>query len=290
MYSLRLYPSIHLLLLVIVVVMTGCDTINPVEPIPGYVSIDSILFETDYPVQGSSKYTYTDSWVYIDNNYLGTYENPIVFPVLASGSHKISVRAGIIENGVSATRSAYMKLATYDTTVVLAPNVTTPIKPVVRYFNNLVFLQKEDFDDGGVSLVSTNTDNAPLQLTVQGDTNAFEGASGAVNITENKPVFEVATDLPFVLPSTSSPYVEMNYKGNTEFTVGLFITTTSGTVLQNPLLNVRSSSVWKKIFINLRDLGAIGPNISSYKLYIYSNLPYGYTSAQLYFDNIKVLY
>lgn len=268
--------------------LTSCED-QSVE-IPGYVSIDSIQFETDYPTQGSSKYTYPDSWVYVDNDYLGTYENPQLFPVLPAGPHKISVRAGILENGIDATRSPYKKLATYDTLVNLEANQTVNIHPRVTYFSNLVFLQREDFDDGGVSLVSTNTDNAPLQLTYQGDTNAFEGASGKVLLTENQPYFEVASDVAYPIPATASPYIEMNYKGDTEFNVGLFITTASGSVLQNSLINVRASSYWKKIFINLRDLGSITASALNYKIYIRSVLPSGSVGAQLYFDNIKVLY
>jgi hypothetical protein len=104
--------------LLLSVLLYGCDLFeDQPEMIPGYVRIDSIRFDTDYQTQGSNRFSFKDSWVYVDNNYLGTFENPITFPVLANGSHKISIRAGIIENGVSATRSAYMKLATWDTTI-----------------------------------------------------------------------------------------------------------------------------------------------------------------------------
>jgi hypothetical protein len=276
--------------LVMLSFVTGCDLFEDApEQIPGYVGIDSILFETDYQTQGSSKHLYRDSWVYVDNDYLGTFENPVTFPVLATGLHKISVRAGINENGVSATRSAYMKLATWDTTIELKENVTVPIRPVVRYFSNDVFCQMEDFDDGSLSLVNTSTDNAYLRLTAQGDTNAFEGASGTTTIDSNQPIFEVASDVPLVFPPTSTPYVELNYKGDTEFTIGVFYTN-SGGVNRSYLVNVRATPVWKKIFLNLRDLGVIGPNIINYKIFIRSELPFGITSADLYFDNLKVLY
>lgn len=276
-------------LLMALLVSFACKNLNPAEPIPGYVRIDSIEFETDYQTQGSSKYSFVDSWVYLDNDYLGTFENPRTFPVLASGAHKLSVRAGILENGIASTRSGYMKLVTFDTTLDFQPNTTIPILPRVHYFNSTQFVQMEDFDDAAISLVSTDQDNAPLQLSSQGDTNTFEGACGVVTMDQNKPVFEVASDVPFVLPYTTTPYIELNYKGEAEFTIGVFITTAS-TVFQTSLVTVRSSASWKKIFVNLRDLGVINQSAINYKVYLQSVLPFGQSSANLYFDNLKVLY
>lgn len=272
-----------------VIFLSACEKFNADEPIPGYLQVDSIQFETNYVIQGSSKYRFTDAWVYVDNDYLGSFEMPFTIPVLEEGSHKISIRAGIIENGVSGTRSAYSKLVTYDTTIVLQPNVTTPISPRVTYFNSVIFVGMEDFDDGGISLVSTDPDNARLQLTAQGDTNVFEGASGKVTLDNNKPYFEVASDLGFILPTTASPYIELNYKGDNEFTIGVIINTSNG-VLQNPLLNVRATDVWKKIFVNIRDLNGGISNASSYKVFIRSILPADDSYAELYFDNLKVAY
>lgn len=270
----------------------SCETINPAEQVPGYVKIDSIRFTTDYQFQGSSEYRFKDAWVYVDNNYLGTYELPITFPVLATGTHKISVRAGIILNGVAATRAAYAKTATFDTLIDLKENATVSIAPIVQYFNNLDFVQMEDFDDGGVSLISTDVDDAQLTLTAQGDTNALEGASGKVVLDQNKPLFEVATDVPFTLPSISSPFIELNYKGDQEFTIGIFYTMNSapGVALRLNLVNVRSTSDWKKIFLDLRSLAALDPDINNYKVFLRATLPSGAVSSTLYFDNLKVLY
>jgi hypothetical protein len=182
-----------------------------------------------------------------------------------------------------------MKLATWDTTIDLSPNVTVPILPRTRYFNNLVFSQLEDFDDGSFSLVSTSTDYARLNVTVQGDTNAFEGASGKTTIDTDKPVFEVASNTPIDFPATSTPYVELSYKGVSEFTIGVYYTG-SGGVNRTSLVNVRATPVWKRIFVNLRDLGVIGPNVSDFKVFIRAELPADRNSADLYFDNLKVLY
>lgn len=273
----------------LMILFQSCELINPTEEIPSYVEINSVKFTTNYSVEGSNLTDYPDCWVYVDNNYLGTYEMPVTFPVLEQGSHKISVRAGIYENGIAATRSAYSKLITFDTVVTLEPNVTRRVEPEVRYLNNTNFAQMEDFDDGSISFVTTNTDYAPLQLTQQGDTNAFEGASGVATMDNNKPFFEVASGFGSVLPVTTATYLEMNYKSESEIRVSVLINTATN-VISNPLLNIRPSSTWKKIFINIRDLNGTIPEGLSYKIVISSALPATLNTATVYLDNIKLLF
>ena len=63
------YNFILLFFLAVYFLLTsGCETINPAEEIPGYIRIDSIRFETDYLTEGSSKYAFVDSWIYLDND------------------------------------------------------------------------------------------------------------------------------------------------------------------------------------------------------------------------------
>jgi hypothetical protein len=272
----------------------SCDLINPAEQVPGYLSIDSIVFEhgpgKTYQDEGSVLHRFSDSWIYVDNDYIGTFENPRTVPVLYEGSHKVSIRAGIQENGVAATRSGYMKLANYDTVVDIRPNSTLSIRPRVHYFSGIVFKQMEDFDDGGISLVSTNQDYAPILLSSQSDTGAFEGAFGIATMDANKQVFEVASDNPFQLPYTTTPYIELNYKTEAEMTVGVFITPNTLTLIKTPLINLRPTTTWKKVFINMRDLGVVSQNALDYKVYLRAVLPADESTAKIAIDNLKVLY
>ena len=93
----------------------------------------------------------------MDNEPLGVFPLPATVPVLDAATHKISIRAGIVENGIDALRSAYPKLVPFDTTISLLPNRTSAFQPRVRYLNSAQFVQLENFDGGSVSLESIQT-------------------------------------------------------------------------------------------------------------------------------------
>jgi len=280
---------IYLAGVLLVSCLSSCDIINPAEPVPAYIHMDSIGLVTDLVTEGTRLSNFSDAWISVNGNYLGTFELPFTVPVIGEGPHKISVRAGVQENGISGVRKAYMKTSTFDTTIHLQANQTNQITAQVRYLNGTIFSQLEDFDDGSLSLTGTSANSATLSITPSSDPAALEGNSAYVLLDSNHPVFEYASSAPFTLPISVPVYVELNYKCSGEITVGLFITNSSG-ILQNPLVNIRPSTEWKKIYINLSEAGGIFASAINYKLYLKSVLPAGQSSAEIYLDNLKVLY
>lgn len=268
----------------------SCNFINPDEPVPAYLRIDSVSLQTDYNTQGSSSAHITDAWVFVDNKFLGAFPLTAVFPVLGEGKHTISVRAGIIVNGMSSNRAAYPKYTSFETQWVMKPDSTTTLEPVVTYNPGTVFPLLEDFDDASLALENTSTGTASLNLTVPNDPESFENYSGVAILDDNHPVFEVASSDTFALPVSVPVFAELNYKNECEITVGLFISVAGGGVVKMPLLNLRTSSVWKKIYINLSDLGGVTANAVAYKIYLHAEKPAGIASTTVYLDNFKVVY
>ncbi|HNP49407.1 MAG TPA: hypothetical protein PKL85_11250 [Bacteroidia bacterium] len=268
--------------------LLSCNVINPAESIPGYIHLDSIHLSTDYFTEGSSASKISDAWIFVDNVYLGTYGLPCTFPVAKSGQHKISIRAGVQANGMSDNRVAYPPYSTYDTTINLVAGTVTNILPVVNYKTGTEFKQIEDFDDGSVSLVSTSSSLAPLNITQSSDPNAFENNSGYFSLDDNHPSFEVASSDTFSLPINVPVFLELNYKCDNEFTIGIFIS--GGSVLQNPLVIARPTSVWKKIYVNISELGGVTGGNVFYKIYLKGDKSSALSTTMFYFDNLKVLY
>ncbi len=279
----------HSLILPAILFLNSCDVINPAEPVPTYIQLDSTSLITNYVDEGSNLSSFVDAWIYVDGNYLGTYEYPFTVPVIGEGQHKISVRAGILKNGISGSRAAYPKTSTFDTLFSLQPNQTNIIKPTVKYLDGIVFAQMEDFDDGSLTLVPTGSNAATLNITSANDPNALEGNSGHITLDSSHPDFEFASSSAFYLPITTESYVELNYKCTQEFSLGVFVTTISG-VVQTSVLNLRPTSTWKKVYVNLNEGEAIFNNALEYKIYLKSSLVSGSATADIYLDNLKVLY
>jgi hypothetical protein len=269
----------------------SCNIIDPAEPEAGFIRLDSATLAADYPTEGSSNSKITDAWVSVDDEYLGTFPVPGTFPLIANGSHKLSIRAGITDNGISATRVAYPHFSTWQQNVVVEKGKTLSFHPEFNYTPNTHFPQIEDFDDGSLSLISSGNSNAVLTVTNSGDTNALENNSGHVVLDNIANVFEVATNDTFFIPVGFSPYIELNYKTQVEFNIGVYIHTDVG-VLQTSLLTVRSTDQWKKIYVDmvsLLDLSLL-QSATGYKIYIHAEKPSSLTTAEIFLDNLKVVY
>ncbi|MFZ7116250.1 MAG: hypothetical protein ACO1G9_12795 [Bacteroidota bacterium] len=268
--------------------LSSCSVIEPAAPSPTYLQIDSFRLTSDFAVSGSNSSKITDIWVIVDGVYLGTFPLPCKIPVAEGGTHSFTIRAGIVENGISSIRSAYTKYTSFDTTMNMEVGKTYSVLPKIGYnsFNN--YPNKEDFEDASLDLVSTSSGNTPLTIITAPDPDIFEGNSGKATLADTNTVLEIASVNPFTLPINTTTYIELNYKSDVDFTIGTFITTTS--VFRQELLNIRASGEWKKIYINVNDLGGIASNATSYKFFIRAEKPSTMTTANLFFDNFKVIY
>ena len=275
-------------LLSIVIILPSCSIIEPAAPSPTYIQIDTILLNSVQSVSGSSSHKITDAWVIVDGEYLGTFPVPGKFPIADGGTHSITIRAGIMEDGISSLRTAYVKFTSFDTTMNMSVGETYSIIPRVEYNSFNSYPNMEDFEDATLDLVSTSAGNTPVNIITAPDPNVFEGNSGKVVLIDTNTVLEIASSAPFTLPLNTLTYVELNYKSEIDFVVGVYVT--AGSLYKQYLLSIRSTSVWKKIYININDLGGVASNATAYKVYIHAEKPSSMTSAVMYLDNFKVLY
>lgn len=282
------YKTLFIALFASVIFISSCSIIEPAGPSPTYLEIDSIRVTSDFAVSGSNSSQITDAWVIVDGVYLGTFPIPCKIPIADGGQHSITIRAGIVENGISSLRTSYVKYTSFDTIMTMNVGQSYKVLPKVAYNSFNTYPNMEDFEDASLELVGTTNGNTLLSIITAPDPNVFEGNTGKATLIDTSTVLEIASVIPFTLPLNSLTYIELNYKSEIDFTIGAFITTTS--ILKQDLLNIRASSEWKKIYINVNDLGGVINDGTSYKFYIHAEKPSGLVSANLYFDNFKVVY
>lgn len=274
-------------LLLFFLFFSSCEIINPDEDIPSYVRVENILLVTDSATQGSASHRITDVWLYVDNEPLGVYEMPVSIPVLAEGPHVLSIRGGVIVNGIASTRVYYPFYTFYNDTVILTRGAITMVSPIVNYYTGTVFALEESFIGPGYDIIATAASDTNY-YTVNNN-NSFEGTSGAAYLDASHFVFECESDDSLLLPLNSPVYMELNYKSNTDFSVGLHAVTSQQTYNIH-LLFIRATSEWKKIYINLSEGMAVYPAALGFKPYIRMERNSAVGDAQLYFDNIKVVH
>lgn len=163
------------------------------------------------------------------------------------------------------------------------------------YADNTTFTWQEDFEQVNLSIESTSKSEVNFvrtQMTAEFDTVfPYESNNYAakVVIPNDTVLFECASHDSFVLP-TDGHYVfmELNYKSNNPFTMGLLI---NGSVTsQRSVLVVNPSKTWNKIYINLTPSISANNGASSFKIFLAAMKSTSDATAEIYFDNIKLLH
>ncbi|MEI6851980.1 MAG: hypothetical protein WCL06_04020 [Bacteroidota bacterium] len=281
------YSLFPLLFLLAIVFYSSC---KKNDLVPSYIHIDKITLNSTYEIDGTNSSKITDAWVYVDDDLIGIYELPATFPVLYTGSHKISVRAGVKLNGIAMSRGYYPFFETYNTTIDLQKEEIDTISPVVTYFPGKI-QWKEDFEDAGISIVRyVDSDTSIYKTTDPAD--AFEGSfSGVANLDATRHYMLCVSDSTLEIPQNQSPvFLEMNYKTNTYLTVGMYGKLASGTTERIPTIVLNPTNEWKKIYINLTYTANYTVNTNGFKVFFEANKPDSLTSAKVLIDNIKLLY
>lgn len=292
------YFSLIILFVFSSFLLESCYKFSGTQTIPAYIQIDSVFLETNYSEQGSNSQKITDVWIYLNKDLVGVFELPAVFPVLAEGMNDLEIRPGIWLNGIQSTRVPYPFYApvVYEDFVFHPDSVHDLGDVKATYYDNLDFAWIEDFESSGVTLVETSISDTVIQRTLPaGNPEAFitetSKHSGLIAITDEKPIYSATSLNSFLLPKIQNDPVllELNFKTNNLFYVGLLMNTPSG-IRKVPLLIMNNSEEWKKIYINLGPNIAINYEAINYKVYFEAGLELDKESSEIYLDNIKLIH
>jgi hypothetical protein len=276
-----------LLFLLLPVLFWRC---NREEPIPAYIYIPSVHFFIDSAQQqGTASHKITDAWITVGGNFLGVYELPATIPVLTTGDQKISISAGVKENGISATRLPYPFYTVFETTKKLEAGVIDTILPDFTYSTKKThFDWIQDFETGTLGLAPTSSNTAKFAITTQPDS-VFEGTGSLhISLDDSANVLDLNTTNTYILPRGLAVWLEVNYKTEVPVKFGILSIGASGaTELFGG--GVNPNNEWNKIYINLSTLVSLQPSANTFRFYI-QNEPNSKTPAHVLLDNIKVLH
>jgi hypothetical protein len=287
------YTHIVVVALLLCFYGTGCNIINPAEPTPTYVHIDSFTFTANphNPHTGSNSHQITSVWAYYNNAPIGVFSLPATIPVLTNGTGTVSLVPGVSIDGLTAYQTKYTYyISDSSFSLIPHPGKIDTLKPNVRYTDSTHILWTEDFETGSSFVFNSGTDS---MIRTIDPTKMFEGAaSGLINLpTATDSCIEYSNPYtPFAIPN-GLPYLELNYKSNTTFYIGMQAYTGTNTPIGNSLewmVGVNPSATWKKIYISLESY--IGKyTYGSFSVCIHASVDAGQSSGYVLLDNFKVL-
>ena len=259
------------------IVLCSCQK-EDTEGIPTYLNIDNIVLNEE-----NTSSNITDAWVYINDQLQGVYELPAKFPVLEKEIQMVRIKAGIKVNGIASSRIAYPFYNSYYEETTFTQNETKTISPIVSYLDNIDYFL-EDFEGSGLKI---NSDSLSFNKeNIDGINNYY----GEITLKDSMYVSEITTFELIDLPQSGAPvFLELDYKSNTPFLVGVYVNY-SQSVIQKDLLWINAKEEWNKIYVNLTSTISEGVNATSFKVFIGMKRDFAMEENKLSFDNLKIVY
>lgn len=279
-------------------ILLSCQKEEQKSIVPAFLRIDQVNIDAVFNTQGTESEKITTVLVFInDNNIpLGTYELPIDFPIAESGPTKIRIEPAMNLNGSSAYRTLYPFYSAYEETIDLVPeqtyylNANTDSIPVCSYEGYLDLFVIDDFESAGLGLESSpSSDTSIFKVGLPEGAFQFKNeptTSGKI-VLKPSAAFESLSIDEFTYQPLSDFYVELNYKTEIAFQVGVSMDT-GNEIIKAPVVTVNPNTEWNKIYINLiTELGGTVPD--TYKVFI-RGLNNTTSNKEVLIDNLKLVY
>jgi hypothetical protein len=273
---------------------TGCNLIDPKEVTPTYVHIDSFTFYRNptLPASLTLSHQINSVWVFYNDNPIGVYDLPVTFPVMATGTGKLTIAPGISVSGMNNYLARYPFYMSDTLTIQPQPGKVMSIKPRTTYFPTI-----RNYPAGGINFedLITRFDlvSGSVPIAISGDSSDVCEGYGSGLIALNRPndtLSENSWNTTFSVPLGADAYIELNYKGNTPFYIGLQANMNNGGIyMKRYLTGVYASDHWQKFYLAIKDFVA-QYQADNYTLFIKAALPADQATGRVLLDNIQVIY
>lgn len=254
--------------------LSGCQLINPDEELPVYVSIQDARVLVDETLNTYSPLGVKDAWVFLQGEQIGIFELPAVIPILPEKvGNSLRIGGGIFDTGLSTFRVEYPFWDDINVSIDGAePLDTVVITPRFEYFprdTTIIYAFEAGFEGGSSNLQSISPASTYTNIQISSQDRFVGLQSGKVSFTPDKYQFEASSPI-LSLPQSGNNdiWCEVTYKNDIPFTV-LMIGLAPGSPIEVELpTNVLffSPDEWNTAYIHLNDLARSIPDGSIFKL------------------------
>jgi len=284
------FKQLSIITLFLSTILMSCDIINPPEPIPAYIRIDTVHVVVNDIDKGSALHNLNNIWISVGGENLGVFEMPFEVPTLSTGFHTLTIRAGVKLNGIAASRFSYPFFENYLTDLELRSGEVYTITPVTTYKKDCVFAWMEDFEDAGVAF--EYSDKSTVQFSNQHGVLREGRYSGAAQLDSEHRFLEVTSrdifDLP---PQASALFLEFDYQNTNPIEVGMYVIESDGSGVWSSVMLIKANEKWKRIYVDLGSPLSYEDNIKYYRPGFRAewdqpdSLP-----SMIYLDNLKMIH
>lgn len=287
--SLRM-PKV-LLLTSVVLMLSACSLFEQDDNVPAFIHISYPDLITDVTTEGDASHGITDVHIFADEDFVGSFELPATVAILKSGVTTINISGGVRNNGISTQRIIYPFYAPTIFEKELIPGTVLDITPdstvMFRYFPNALSIFFEGFENPSNSLFTTDASNALVQIQTE---EVRSGQSSTrITLSPEQDYYEANTGWEVGnIALGRIAYFEIDFKGNTPLEIGLL---RLGNFPQKRfVLGLNPREEWTKVYVELTaDLAQFVAG-QQFRIYLESKLQPGATQAEMYIDNLRLVY
>ena len=229
-------------------------------------------------------------WVYLNGQNLGCWEPPCKIPLLANfvDFNEIQIFPGVRMNTLSTQVPLYPFVIPFTFSALMSKEEIytlekNPIK--FKYAPSVIFPLIETFEQS-TSFSSLNPDGVGMVVSQENGENI-----GLISLTDTVNSFEVAT-VDYTLKGMGTYlFWELEYKCDNELFIQIRFINNKGVVEYAPLVNLKSTTVWRKAYINLtKKVSDSAGSIGYLKVNLVMNgLKNDIHPTNFYFKNIKLI-
>lgn len=267
----------------VVFAFVSCNKEKLKAPSAAFIYVASPQISTTSS-QGSNDHNISDTWVYVDDQFKGAYPLGSIIPVVGVNNAKITLYAGIKNNGIASTRQPYSFYNSFEFSQNFDAGKTYTITPTYSYLSACNFHVVEGFEGSGLNFMSFGDSTYSL-ITDPGKVYGGTGKSVFMSMSDAKPTAKMKTSAHIVnFPATTATvYLELEYKCNQKIQVSML----GADLEEREVITINPNPFWNKIYVQLTD-GIYNPtNYSYYDLIIKATKEV--PNPQIYIDNIKII-
>ena len=266
------------------------------QPEVSWLKIDKWVLNSNLDAespQGEMSHDFSQIFLNMDGQSLGTFELPAKIPIIADGEHEFVILPGIVNNGISATKKRYPFVEPFRGNITLVKNDTVSMNPTTKYYNSIKFLI-EDFESPSMQLDVAIESSATLGRNNDPAFLMWGNRYGEILLNEQDSTLSIVTTFNTVLPKLGAEvYLEFDYI-NTNSMLTKVISYGNGDYFEDPfiLMNPQpeESAVWKHAYIDLKEIISYRQTTPLNDASFQFVLDEGFSSTYFLIDNIKLVY
>ncbi len=266
----------------------SCTLFDSTDNVPMYFKVDEVALETSLG-QGLNTHKINDLSVYADGFSIGVYPLPTDIPVIQTKEDIDVVLFGVVRNnGVASNPVEY---PFYDAIRYEFPFMGGEVKtlnPVFNYSNQTKVIQVANFESSNEFSIHFDQ-NSDISFVRSAET-PYGNFCGKISLSQDQLFFEKTTFSKIERQDVvaGSIFLEMDYKNEIPFSVGILGIQSSGLLVPNYKVQLAVQEEWNKIYIELTQL--LTDNLNEEFTIILKSLNSNTSTGSIWIDNLRVLH